>query len=306
MLPEIECLANGRGWQKMDVMKKAGDALGLDEEQKAQFFEPDRNGHRARKWLNAAGWGITYLQRAGLVEKKADGLFYATAEGIKVANDHPDIITRKFLKEKYPDEMEDFLARKAAKKAEAKKAADAQRPETLDEALDNAWKAKKKDVSAQLLAKVREIGDGEFEGLVVDLIAKMGYGDGSDEASLVVGKSGDGGVDGVIKTDPLGLDLIYIQAKHYKDGNNVSPHDVRDFVGAMTGKPTKKGVFITSSAFTEQAVEFAKANTAVSIKLIDGDELIDLLYKYGVGVQLKRDYKSMEIDDDYFDQLKNE
>jgi restriction endonuclease Mrr len=85
MLPEIECLADGRGWQKMDAMKKAGDALGLDDEQKAQFFEPDRNGHRARKWLNAAGWGITYLQRAGLVEKKADGLFYATAEGIKVA-----------------------------------------------------------------------------------------------------------------------------------------------------------------------------------------------------------------------------
>ena len=148
-----------------------------------------------------------------------------------------------------------------------------------------------------LLEKVRECHPSFFEKLVVDLLLAMGYGC-DDKSGQIIGKSHDGGIDGIISEDKLGLNLIYIQAKRYNGGNSVGRPEIQRFIGAM--QKAEKGVFITTSKFTKEALDFANAESRKHIRLIDGDVLVELMIKHSVGLERIKEYIVFKIDEDYF------
>ena len=164
--------------------------------------------------------------------------------------------------------------------------------------MDNAQNANRQSLGVELLENLRESDPAFFEQVVVDLLLAMGYG-GAEKRGIVIGQSGDGGIDGVIDQDALGLDQIYVQAKRYKEGNNISS-EIQAFVGAIHGRSAQKGVFFTTSAFTPNAKNYAKS-VPTHLVLIDGERLVNLMMKYRVGVQIKNTYYSLELDKDYFD-----
>ena len=153
------------------------------------------------------------------------------------------------------------------------------------------------DLKHSLLEKVRECHPSFFEKLVVDLLLAMGYGC-NDKSGQVIGKSHDGGIDGIISEDKLGLNLIYIQAKRYNERNNVGRPEVQRFIGAM--QKAEKGVFITTSKFTKEALDFANAESRKHIRLIDGDSLVELMIRHSVGLERIKEYIIFKIDEDYF------
>ena len=153
------------------------------------------------------------------------------------------------------------------------------------------------DLKHSLLEKVRECHPSFFEKLVVDLLLAMGYGC-DDKSGQVIGKSHDGGIDGIISEDKLGLNLIYIQAKRYNEGNSVGRPEIQRFIGAM--QKAEKGVFITTSKFTKEALDFANAESRKHIRLIDGDSLVELMIKHSVGLERIKEYIVYKIDEDYF------
>lgn len=175
----------------------------------------------------------------------------------------------------------------------------AKRDELPEERIHRAYNAHVKSVSEQLLEYIKLSEPEFFESLVVKLLLKMGYGWDQSTSGNVVGGKGDEGIDGIINEDKLGLEKIYIQAKRYAE-NKVSPSEIRDFIGAMAIKGARKGVFFTSSRFTDQATQHAKDAQSMTITLIDGESLTDLLVQYGLGVAVANTYKIFEVDKNFF------
>ncbi|SCX88060.1 restriction system protein [Butyrivibrio hungatei] len=167
-----------------------------------------------------------------------------------------------------------------------------------EEKMVQAYQRYLSDLKHSLLEKVRECHPSFFEKLVVDLLLAMGYGC-DDKSGQVIGKSHDGGIDGIIREDKLGLNLIYIQAKRYNEGNSVGRPEIQRFIGAM--QKAEKGVFITTSRFTKEALDFANAETRKHIRLIDGDSLVELMIKNSVGLERIKEYIVFKIDEDYFE-----
>lgn len=172
---------------------------------------------------------------------------------------------------------------------------------TPEEILDNTYKSIKDDLSFEILKTVKGQTSSFFEKLVVDLVLKMGYGGGKPEAGQAVGKSGDGGIDGIINEDTLGLDVIYLQAKRYEDATIGRP-EIQKFVGAMHGK-AKKGIFITTSRFSKEAEDYASKLSDMKVILIDGEKLADFMIDYNVGVSVASTYEIKKIDNGYFDDI---
>ena len=169
-----------------------------------------------------------------------------------------------------------------------------------EEKMVQAYRRYLGDLKHSLLEKVRECHPSFFEKLVVDLLIAMGYGC-DDESGQVIGKSHDGGIDGIISEDKLGLNLIYIQAKRYNEGNSVGRPEIQRFIGAM--QKAEKGVFITTSKFTKEALDFANAESRKHIKLIDGDSLVELMIKHSVGLERIKEYVVYKINEDYFEDI---
>jgi restriction system protein len=175
--------------------------------------------------------------------------------------------------------------------------------QTPDETLDSAYQSIRRTLAQDLLLKVASLSPAFFEKLVVELLVKMGYGGSIQDAgrALVTGKSGDEGIDGTIKEDKLGLDVIYIQAKRWAPGNVVGRPELHKFVGALAGQGAKKGVFITTSSFTREASEYVPRNET-KIALIDGTQLAQLMIDYNLGVTLQQTYEIKRMDNDYFEE----
>ena len=183
--------------------------------------------------------------------------------------------------------------------------AGAKRPELLDagdggevEDLDVIQREVQSALAAEILERVASCSPAYFERLVVQLLIKMGYGGSREEAGRAVGRSGDGGIDGVINEDRLGLDAIYLQAKRWS--NVVGRPDIQQFVGALAGQRASKGVFITTSRFTQEAREYASTNTQYKVVLIDGERLADLMIEHDLGVSVAATYRLKRIDSDFF------
>ena len=244
-----------------------------------------------------------YLSRAGLLEAARRGYFVVTDEGRKVLRDNPAAVRdRKSLMQipQFAKWWQEAPESKAAS-ATAGPAAEVADVDTTtpDERIDTAAKLLEGALEADLIARIRTVPPSKFEQIVVDLLIAMGFGGGDPEMGQRLGRTGDGGIDGVIQEDALGLDAVYVQAKRYKDGNNVGASTIREFVGSLVGNRATKGVFVAASKFTTDTREFAK-NVQHRIVLIDGEELTRLLVRHGVAVREDRRVVIKKIDEDCF------
>ena len=245
------------------------------------------------------GWAITYLKKAGLLERPKRSQNRITAEGSRVAALSNTRIDNKFLRQ-YP-EFVAFYSRGEGKSNDKQSSPIEQNLSDLspEEQLDSAALSLQQSLADDLLDKLKTVSPAFFERIVVDLLVSMGYGGSVKDAGKTIGKSGDGGVDGIIKEDKLGLDTIYIQAKRWEA--NVGRPEIQKFAGALQGFRAKKGVFITTSSYSNDALDFVK-NIDSKIVLIDGAELSRLMIEYGVGVGVQRVVKVMRLDGDYFEE----
>lgn len=245
---------------------------------------------------NRIGWAKTYLVKAGLLESPRRAVFRITNVGVQVLAEKPKQLDPSFLR-KFPGFVEFFRGRQAS--ADPEDAALDSSDETPQELLEIGYQQIRRDLADELLGHVRRAAPSFFERLVVELLVRMGYGGSLKDAGEAVGRSGDGGIDGIIKEDRLGLDAIYIQAKRFGDGNPVGAKDVRDFVGSLVGKKASKGVFITSSSFTKDAKHYIKT-IGHNVILIDAEMLANLMIDFGVGVSTVSTYEVKKVDADYF------
>jgi restriction system protein len=246
-------------------------------------------------------WSITYLAKAMLLAKVGRGRYRITPRGIDVVRSNPDQLNSDYL-DRF-DEFRKFRETKSQPSgSENVRGPLATEPETAMtplERIESGYRELREALADELLARVRALTPKRFEKLVVDVLVAMGYGGSVTDAAQVVGKSGDGGIDGVIKEDKLGLDMVYVQAKRYE--NDVGPGAIREFVGSLGEHKANKGVFITCGGFTSGAKE-AAAKAHFRIVLIDGDVLAQHMIDHGVGVTNDKAYTVKKLDGDYFDE----
>ena len=245
------------------------------------------------------GWAVTYLKKAGLIESPKRSQNRITPEGSRVAS-LPDVkVNNRYLRQ-YPSFVE-FQGGKSQNSSNQITTPIEPNLSELspEEQLDSAALSLQQSLADDLLDKLKTVSPSFFERIVVDLLVSMGYGGSVKDAGKTIGKSGDGGVDGIIKEDKLGLDTIYIQAKRWE--GTVGRPEVQKFAGALQGFRARKGVFITTSSYSTDALDFVK-NIDSKIVLIDGAELSRLMIEYGVGVGVQRVVKVMRLDGDYFEE----
>lgn len=239
-------------------------------------------------------WSLFYLKKAGLLESPRRSYFKITEAGLNAVQLQPAAIDVQFLKQ-YPGFLE-FLKGKPKDKGQTIQRADSG-VQTPDEQLEDAYQESRRSLTLELLTMVKACSPEFFEKVVVELLLKMGYGGSRKDAGEAVGKSGDGGIDGIIKEDPLGLGVLYLQAKRWEA--SVGSPEIQKFVGALHGKKAKRGVFISTSTFTSEALRYVKSIDD-KIVLIDGDTLAQLMIDHNVGVSKVAEYDLKKIDTDYF------
>ena len=244
---------------------------------------------------NRIGWARTFLKQAGLLDSPRRGVFKITNDGKKLLAEKPIRIDMKLL-ERY----ESYRAfRLRGKRANATATLVEELPsETPEDAMAAAYQRLRAELESELLEQVMAASPAFFEKLVVDLLLAMGYGGSRRDAGRAIGQSGDGGIDGVINEDRLGLDVIYLQAKRWE--GTVGRPEIQKFAGALQGQRAAKGVFITTSTFSKDAVEYAN-RIPTKIILLDGDTLVSYMFDYGVGVSRTGGYEIKRLDTDYFD-----
>jgi restriction system protein len=240
-------------------------------------------------------WACTYLKQAGLLDRPERAKLVITERGQLALLETGGQIDNSYLR-KYPEFVE-FMRRSNEKQTTP--IDQIQSELSPEEQLDSAALSLQQSLADDLLDKLKTVSPAFFERIVVDLLVAMGYGGSVKDAGKSVGKSGDGGIDGIIKEDKLGLDTIYIQAKRWEA--NVGRPEVQKFAGALQGVRARKGVFITTSSYSSDALDFVR-NIDSKIVLIDGAELSRLMIEYGVGVSVQRVVKVMRLDGDYFEE----
>jgi len=251
--------------------------------------------------MNRIGWATTFMKQAGLLEATRRGFFKITARGQALLDSRPEAINVKLLM-KYPEFVE-FRQRKGTRSGEklgTAKLNDESSTVTPSEALEAAYENLRNELAEELLSQLKKTSPAFFERIVVELLVKMGYGGSRSDAGRAIGKSGDGGIDGIIKEDKLGLDVVYVQAKRWGT-NPVGRPDVMQFAGALQAQRANKGIFITTSRFTEDALHYV-SNIGSKIVLIDGAQLADFMIEHDVGVTTVSQYPVKRIDADYFDE----
>ena len=304
MRPVLVCAAAGET-RIGDTVDKLADQLALTPEERAELLP---SGKQTR-FANRVNWAKAYLAKAGLVENTRRGYFCITARGQAALADAAATINNVYLDQF--KEFQDFKAKvnEADGAASASAVAPAQvsatfgapvDTETPDEALRKAHAAITGALAADLLDRVRKAPPAFFEKLIVELLLAMGYGGTSEEAGRALGQSGDDGVDGVIDQDPLGVDQIFVQAKRYAEGNNIGAGAIRDFYGALSLKKAHKGIFVTTSAFSQPAIDTARG-LGSRIVLIDGLQLSRLMIRYNVGCRDEDVLHLKKVDEDFFE-----
>jgi restriction system protein len=278
MLPVLEQAAEGEV-RIGAIVERLADRVGLTTEQRSELLPSKRQ----TTFANRVHWAKSYLGKAGLIELTKRGHFQITDAGRQVLEHPPARIDINFLK-RFPV----FLAFRATVSEPDTAATDQQAESQLtpDEQMRQARDRIEADLGQDILAKLVEAPPQFFEKVVVKLLTAMGYGGSVSDAGRALGRSGDGGVDGVIDEDALGLDRIYVQAKRYKDGNPVGAGAIRDFFGALDQFKANKGLFVTTSNFTASA-STTTAGLSKRIVLIDGQMLARLMIRYEVGCRVE-------------------
>lgn len=292
----LETLEDGVTHTMKEVRLEIGTKFKLTEDELSQMLPSGRQS----VFDNRVGWCRTYLMKAELITSPVRARVMITGYGIKFLQTHEVICEDDLMR--IPSFASFKKGSSSVYKTDAGKNIDTISDEqTPQEVLEEAVEKLNDALASDLLKEILDMDPFEFEKLVVELLVKMGYGK-LQYGSSATKKSGDEGIDGVVTADKLGFDSIYIQAKKYMDGTVGRP-DVQKFVGALAGQGAQKGIFITTSQFSKEAVEFAKKNLTYKIVLIDGVKLADLMIEYDLGVSTEYVYKVKRIDSDYFSSL---
>lgn len=296
MFPILKLLSDRNIHYKKDIFANIASIFKLTQQQ----MEETLPSQTEPTYINRIGWAITYLKKAGLLESPSRAHFIITEEGMKIVANNVTNINSKYLR-KYPSFLE---FQNLSSKAEHNNSTEDndKENETPVEKMISYYEIIKKNICDELLNKIIEQSPTFFEQLVVDLIVAMGYGGSVNEAGKATKKTGDEGIDGLVKEDKLGLDTIYIQAKRWKKDNYVGRPEIQKFVGALAGQGARKGIFITTSSFTKDAIDY-KPRNETSIILIDGKKLVELMYEYNVGVTSEKKFEIKRVDSDYFETI---
>lgn len=290
MLPLLKATADGQEHHVRDLYELLADHFNLSPEKRKERLPSGQQTYIA----NRVGWARTYLVKAGLLEDPKRGVVKISPEGVKVLQQNPTHIDNKFLRQ-YPSFVE-FIKKTA--KTEGDDEPDSGSELTPDEAIESAYGNLRSSLADELLDHVKNVPPDFFEQLVLDVLLAMGYGGSFKEAATKTQATADEGIDGIINEDKLGLDTVCIQAKRWKDGS-VGRKEVQAFAGSMAAYRTRKGVFITTSGFTKEAIAYVD-KIEQRIILIDGQRLAELMIDYDVGVATSRTYAVKKIDSDYF------
>ena len=295
MLPLLQLAGDGDVHKFRDAIEGLSRHFGLTEEERRTLLPSGKQP----MFDNRVGWAKTYMAKAGLIESPKRGLFQITDRGRQVIEQRPTEINVNFL-----EQFDEFLTfrklrhtRRESGDTVSRQPIRADSEETPEELLEGAYQLLRDDLAAEVIDQVKKCSPQFFERLVVDLLVRMGYGGSRKEAGEAIGRSGDEGIDGIIKEDRLGLDIIYIQAKRWEAV--VGRPEIQKFAGALQGQRAKKGVFMTTSGFSREALDYAQ-NIDTKIILIDGSNLASLMIDNGVGVTTEATYEVKRIDCDYF------
>jgi restriction system protein len=294
-LPLLRRVADGQTHKMADLYEQLAMDLGLTPEDRVQLLESGKQS----VYENRIGWARTYLKKAGLLEAPGRGLIKITTRGREVLTTPPVKLNVSFLRQ-YPEFVE-FHTYKPDPAAPSipDEAPGAEAKETPQDTLDRVRKQLHAQLASELLERVKEEPPSFFERLVVDLLVRMGYGGSREDAGRTIGKSGDGGLDGVINEDRLGLDVVYIQAKRWEAP--VGRPVVQAFAGSLEGARARKGVLITTSYFTADAEAYVR-QIEKRIVLIDGKQLAAFMIQHNVGVSVEATYEVKKLDLDYFEE----
>ena len=297
MLPVLQQSASGEA-KISDVVEQLSVKFALSDEERSALLPSGRQ----TTFANRVHWAKTYLGQAGLIESTGRGRFRITEQGKQVLAESPRRIDVKFL-DRYP-QFKTFRQTKqlGQERAEASDVPSATNSDLApDETMRGAQRRLETELGRELLKRIVEAPPAFFERLVIKLLTAMGYGGSTANAARALGKSGDGGVDGVIDQDPLGLDRVYVQAKRYGADNPVGPGAIRDFFGALDQFKAAKGLFLTTSTFSESARTTAK-DMSKRIVLIDGDELTRMMIRYDVGCRIEETLYIKKLDEEFFEE----
>jgi restriction system protein len=296
MLPLLQIAADGQEHSMRDTIERLAATFKLSDDERKQLLPSGQQP----TFDNRAHWARSYLKQAGLLDSPRRGHFRITLRGQEVLSRSPTSIDVAFLSQ-FP-EFQEFRSRHApTEKAESRPGPTGRPPkiqaETPEEAVETAYHELREALASELLQQVKASSPTFFERLVVDLLVKMGYGGTRQDAGQAIGRSGDEGIDGIIKEDRLGLDIVYIQAKRWEA--QVGRPEIQKFAGALQGQRARKGIFLTTSSFSREAHDFVRSIDS-KITLIDGATLAEFMIDYGVGVTSFATYELKRTDADYF------
>jgi len=293
MRPLLDCASDGKEHALREVIERLAVHCGLTDVERKQLL-PSGN---QEVFVNRVAWAKTHLKMAGLLDSPKRGYLNITPLGLNVLTEFPERIDLKVLRQQ-PGYLE---ARGGTKSETQNKSSsqDVEASQTPEEQIELAFLALRSSLGSEILSKLRTSSPSFFENLVVELLVAMGYGGTRKDAGQAIGRSGDEGIDGIIKEDRLGLDTIYIQAKRWLQ--TVGRPEIQKFAGALQGFRANKGIFITTSDFSREAVEYA-SRIESRIVLIDGEMLWNLMIDFGIGVSKTATYEIKKIDNDYFDE----
>ena len=296
MFPLLHLLADDKPHHLNEVMNSLAIQFNLNDEDLRIKVPSGQMG----LFKNRVGWATSYLKNSGLLFYPLRGVYQITEVGKKVLSENINYINIAYLK-KF-DGYKKWQSTFTQTEEKNKEIGTSAEEKTPEEVLGDTFKDLRNKLGYELLEILKNKPANYFEYFVLELLSKMGYGGVEESNFEVVGKSGDNGIDGIIYQDKLGIDRIYVQAKRWKD-NKVQAKDIRDFIGSLSLKGTNKGIFITTSEFTEDALKTAKMNPQNRIILIDGLLLTDNAIEYNVGVQIKKTYEIKDLDNDFFEDL---
>jgi restriction system protein len=292
MLPFLKLLADGAEHTLQDIIDKLSVEFQLTEPERHQLLPSGKQ----LLIHNRVGWARTYLKKAVLLDAPRRGVFVITDRGQQVLAENLEGITSKYLKRF--EEFRDFRNISSESASEDISSDTIEDTQTPTESIESAFNTLNNDLASDVLDAIKSQSPQFFEHLVVKFMQAMGYGGWSEDSGQATQYTADGGIDGIINEDPLGLETIYLQAKRYTDSAIGRP-DIQAFVGALEMKRARKGVFITTSRFSKDALEYVSL-IEKKVVLIDGKQLADLMIKHSLGVTVKETYQVKTIDTDYF------
>ena len=295
MLPLLQFCGDSKEHSNRDAIDHLAEILRLSEEERKELLPSGRQAI----FHNRVAWARAYMKMAKLLENPQRGIFRITERGQEVLQNPPQKIDIRFLMQ-FPE----FAERRKAEQSKLKKKKNVSTSPnesgssiTPEEQIEEAYENLKENLTSEIIFQLKESSPSFFEKVVVEVLVKMGYGGSRRDAGEAVGKSGDEGIDGIIKEDRLGLDIIYIQAKKWE--NTVTRPEIQKFAGALQGKRAKKGIFLTTSEFSQGCEEYVAAIDN-KIILIDGQRLAQLMIDFNVGVSTEATYELKRVDSDYF------